>query len=102
MNLFRNGRRMALAAIIGAMAVLAACGSNSGNGAGTATNSGTAGADAAKPVTISFIHWRGEDATVFDTLLRKFEAENKGIKVETQRFPARSSKRLPKRACSQI
>lgn len=33
-------------------------------------------------VTLRFSHWRGEDAEVFNKLIKKFEAENPKIKVE--------------------
>lgn len=76
-------RRLALTLIAALMAtVLAACGSNSQN-AGSGSSEGQSDA-----VTISFIHWRGEDAEVFDSLISKFEAENPGIKVEQQVYPS--------------
>jgi len=61
--------------------VLAACGANT-NGSQSSEAAGD------KPAKISFIHWRGEDAAVLDGIIKKFEAENKNIKVETQVFPS--------------
>ena len=81
--------QLALPALIVLLSVvLSACGS--GN-ADTNINSAEGAAEAAagnKAVTISFIHWRGEDAAVLDGIIKKFEEENKNIKVETQVFPS--------------
>ncbi len=38
--------------------------------------------------TITFLHWRGEDTKVFDEIMRKFEAENEGVKVEQSALPS--------------
>lgn len=38
--------------------------------------------------TISFIHWRGEDAEVFNELISKFESENEDIKVDMTIYPS--------------
>ncbi|WP_337102921.1 ABC transporter substrate-binding protein [Paenibacillus sp. YIM B09110] len=71
--------------------VLAACGSNNtntGNKPGETAAAPGGEAEGGKPVTISFIHWRGEDAAVLDGIIKKFEAEHANIKVETQVFPS--------------
>ncbi|QAY65233.1 ABC transporter substrate-binding protein [Paenibacillus protaetiae] len=72
-----------LAALL--ISVLAACGSNENdNSSNSSSDSGKSG----KKVTISFVHWRGEDVKVFDSLIAKFEAENPNIKVEQQVYPS--------------
>lgn len=71
--------------------VLSACGTGNSNtnANGNKTGEGAVeGNSGTKPVTISFIHWRGEDAAVLDGIIKKFEEENKNIKVETQVFPS--------------
>lgn len=88
MKRIRKPQPAMLALIVLLSVVLSACGS--GN-ADTNTNSAEGAAKAAagnKAVTISFIHWRGEDAAVLDGIIKKFEEENKNIKVETQVFPS--------------
>lgn len=88
MKRIRKPQPAMLALIVLLSVVLSACGS--GN-ADTNTNSAEGAAEAAagkKAVTISFIHWRGEDAAVLDGIIKKFEEENKNIKVETQVFPS--------------
>jgi raffinose/stachyose/melibiose transport system substrate-binding protein len=63
------------------ISAIAACGSNE-------TGGSPASGGSADAVTVSFVHWRGEDAQAFDSLIAKFEAENPGIKVEQQVFPS--------------
>lgn len=70
------------------MSVTAACGGGSGGSSTPSTGSGTPAAAPKKDVTISFIHWRGEDTEVFKTLIAKFEKENPGIKVQMDIFPS--------------
>jgi raffinose/stachyose/melibiose transport system substrate-binding protein len=41
-----------------------------------------------KDVKLSFIHWRGEDTKVFNEIIKQFEQENPGIKVEMNVFPS--------------
>lgn len=81
--------------IMSMVLVLAACG-NSTNGTGNTsntvssnTNSSTSTPEPKKEdVTLSFIHWRGEDVEVLDSIIDKFEQEYPYIKVETQVFPS--------------
>ncbi|MGO4548671.1 ABC transporter substrate-binding protein [Paenibacillus sp. 2TAB23] len=72
--------------------VLSACGSNNSANSNTGGNKPSEGSEEGgngnKPVTISFIHWRGEDAAVLDGIIKKFEEKNTNIKVETQVFPS--------------
>lgn len=67
----------------------AACGSATDTastpGASTGANT-TAASD--KPVTISFLHWRGEDVNSLNGIIAKFQAENPAIKVEMQTMPS--------------
>ncbi|MFZ5946274.1 MAG: ABC transporter substrate-binding protein [Bacillota bacterium] len=42
-----------------------------------------------EPVTISFIHWRGEDTEAFNKIIAKFEEENKNIKVQMNAYPSK-------------
>ncbi|MBB6637433.1 ABC transporter substrate-binding protein [Cohnella thailandensis] len=85
-------------------AALSACGSTSGNGnsanggapndaspsvsAGSSSEAPSSSAPSGEKATISFIHWRGEDAKAFDAIIGKFERENPNITVETQVFPS--------------
>lgn len=39
-------------------------------------------------VTISFIHWRGEDKAAFESLINQFEEENPDISVEMNIYPS--------------
>lgn len=91
----RKSNIVLLAGTLGLSMGLAACGSTGNQGAagstagpGNAASNQPSSAPSAEPVTISFIHWRGEDAKVLDGIIKKFEAENKDIKVETQVFPS--------------
>ncbi|WP_419871278.1 ABC transporter substrate-binding protein [Candidatus Pristimantibacillus sp. PTI5] len=68
--------------------VLSACGTGNSNTNAKTGEGAAEGNSGDKPVTISFIHWRGEDAAVLDGIIKKFEEENKNIKVETQVFPS--------------
>lgn len=86
-------RRSLLALTMTAVMIAsAACGngsSNAGNGnAGGEAAANAAGTQSKEPVTISFLHWRGEDSAVFDSIIGKFEEENPNIKVETQVLPS--------------
>lgn len=77
-------------------AALTACGSagtspSSPAAAGGSGSPGPAAASAApsgKPVTISFIHWRGEDVNSLNGIIDKFQQENPNIKVEMQTMPS--------------
>ncbi len=91
MKWFKRSKRLAIGTMIVATALLSACGSGNGSatpaaGTNTGGENGASGGD--KQVKLSFIHWRGEDAAVLDSLLAKFEAEYPAIKVETQVFPS--------------
>ncbi|MCR8660055.1 ABC transporter substrate-binding protein [Paenibacillus endoradicis] len=67
--------------------VLSACGaSNNGNKVNSSNKNELK--PSSKEVTISFIHWRGEDVAVLDGIVAKFESEYPNIKVETQVFPS--------------
>ncbi len=49
----------------------------------------TGGDTKSDKVTISFIHWRGEDTEAFNEIIKKFETEYPNIKVEMSAFPSR-------------
>lgn len=79
------------------MLLIIGCGSNDNNSSGdsASSNSGSSnsGTDTStetveegEVVTISFIHWRGEDVETWDEVIANFEAENPLIKVETNVF----------------
>lgn len=71
--------------------ILAACGSgNAGQQSGSAISSEGNSPASSKDdqVTISFVHWRGEDANVFDQLIDQFEEEHPNIQVEMSIFPS--------------
>ncbi|NLT94306.1 MAG: sugar ABC transporter substrate-binding protein [Clostridia bacterium] len=40
-------------------------------------------------VTLSFIHWRGEDTEAFNEIIAKFEAENPNIKIQMNSYPSK-------------
>lgn len=61
--------------------VLVACGNESSNKGGSSSSEG-------KEKTISFIHWRGEDADAFNEIIKKFEEEYPDIKVNMNAFPS--------------
>lgn len=42
-----------------------------------------------KDVTISFIHWRGEDTDAFNEIIAKFQEENPNIKVQMNSYPSK-------------
>lgn len=46
------------------------------------------GVSAATPVTITFLHWRGEDVPVFDKIIKQFEQKYPNIKVQMQVIPS--------------
>ncbi|MDO7908027.1 extracellular solute-binding protein [Paenibacillus sp. JX-17] len=67
-----------LAGVLTLTTVLSACGSSSSDG----------GSSSDGKVTLSFLHWRGEDVKALDTIIDKFEADNPNIKVEMQTMPS--------------
>ncbi|ALS24024.1 MULTISPECIES: extracellular solute-binding protein [Paenibacillus] len=83
-------RSILLAGAVSSISLLSACGGTSG---GTASPSAPA-SDAAspqasdKPVTISFLHWRGEDVKSFNGIIEQFQKEYPNIKVEMQTMPS--------------
>ncbi|MFB9328140.1 ABC transporter substrate-binding protein [Paenibacillus aurantiacus] len=92
MNKQRN-RSIPLFVMTSAMLFLAACGNGGANGAETAnSNSPAANAgssrESADTVTISFLHWRGEDNAAFEAIIDKFEASHPGVQVEMQVLPS--------------
>lgn len=77
--------------LVAVMLLVSACGSNSGGSQHNKqqSNGGNSGSEAEKQdVTLSFIHWRGEDVEVLDGIIAKFEQEYPYIHVETQVFPS--------------
>jgi len=94
------GRLNVFAFILATLLLLSACGSNTGGNGGNAAADASPGsaspaqggssgeASAGDKVKISFIHWRGEDAEAFDSIIQKFEQEHPNIQVETQVFPS--------------
>lgn len=94
------GRLNVFAFILATLLLLSACGSNAGGNGGNAAADASPGsaspaqggssgeASAGDKVKISFIHWRGEDAEAFDSIIQKFEQEHPNIQVETQVFPS--------------
>ena len=74
-----------LIVLLSVMMVLTACGNSSSEGSSNASDSQGASKD---EVTLSFIHWRGEDVEVLDRIIDQFEEEYPHIKVETQVFPS--------------
>ncbi|WP_020618313.1 ABC transporter substrate-binding protein [Paenibacillus daejeonensis] len=84
-------RGLLLSLMIAGTGVLAACGGGNNaaeTGSGNTPSEQQVSNSGSNPVTISFIHWRGEDAAVLDGIIEDFEAEHPGIKVESQIFPS--------------
>lgn len=89
MKKFKFGAMLLILSMM--IAVLSACGGSNGNNNGGSTNadSGNAGGKpTSDPVTISFLHWRGEDVEVLNGIIKEFEGANPGIKVEMQTMPS--------------
>jgi raffinose/stachyose/melibiose transport system substrate-binding protein len=76
--------------------LLTACGSgptasnqpSAPSGGGNTAAVPAASPSSVKPVTISFIHWRGEDVKSLNSIIEKFRQENPNIKVEMQTMPS--------------
>ncbi|OXM87421.1 ABC transporter substrate-binding protein [Paenibacillus rigui] len=89
-----NNRKLGSILLLGALSsvsFLSACGSGTNSGAGTGADAASKTAPASvsdKPVTISFLHWRGEDVKSFNGIIEKFQQENPNIKVEMQTMPS--------------
>ncbi len=76
---------VALIAFTGCTAAPAAQESASGSQEAAASEPATAEASAGQPqedVTLSFIHWRSEDADIYKEINKMFEEENPGIKIQ--------------------
>jgi raffinose/stachyose/melibiose transport system substrate-binding protein len=65
-----------LAGALAFTTLLSACGDSS------------SGSSSSGKVTLSFLHWRGEDVKAFDAIIDKFEAANPNIKVDMQTLPS--------------
>lgn len=50
--------------------------------------SGGSGVGEGGSTTIRFVHWRGEDSQVFDSIIQKFQEENSDIRVEQTAAPS--------------
>lgn len=73
-----------LLSVVFAASVLAGCGSNKTNGSNTETN-GTTGSDEIK---LTMMTWEGKEMTAaIQEAVKKFEADNPGIKVEVLPSP---------------
>ncbi|UUZ81019.1 extracellular solute-binding protein [Paenibacillus sp. P26] len=89
MNPNKKRHSLVLASSVALITLLSACA-----GGGSAPASKMGGGDSAaqaasqKPVTLSFIHWRGEDVKALNGLIEKFQQENPNIKVEMQTMPS--------------
>lgn len=80
--------------VLSVLLLVSACGNSTNNSrqgnSNTAgqSNGNTSDQNTKKDVTLSFIHWRGEDVEVLDGIIDKFEQEYPYIQVETQVFPS--------------
>lgn len=94
-------RYVTLLTILSLILILSACGitSNNAGNKGNTTSSELAGnavpttvADEAETtrekVTLSFLHWRGEDVKSFNAIIEQFQIENPYIQVEMQTLPS--------------
>lgn len=64
------------------LTMLSACGTKEKDTSKTGTESSQ------KPVTISFVHWRGEDKEAFDDIIAKFNEKYPHITVEQTIYPS--------------
>ncbi|SFK95232.1 raffinose/stachyose/melibiose transport system substrate-binding protein [Paenibacillus sp. 1_12] len=71
-----------------AVSLLSACGAAPAAQQGTTPPAAGTAPAAAKPVTISFLHWRGEDVKSFNSIIEQFQKANPNIKVEMQTMPS--------------
>ncbi|PYZ92626.1 ABC transporter substrate-binding protein [Salipaludibacillus keqinensis] len=71
-----------LGLLTGVVLLLTACAGNQESG-GSSSNG-----DNEDQTQISFIHWRGEDAEVFNEIIEEFEEENPNITVEMNIYPS--------------
>lgn len=86
-NLFRS--------IVGVTALfmlifVSACGNNASDQANKpVAEAGSSPAESIQPeVTLSFLHWRGEDVEAFNAIIDKFQQEYPNITVEMQTLPS--------------
>jgi raffinose/stachyose/melibiose transport system substrate-binding protein len=75
------------------LVALTACGGGGGSSDAQGSGGASGGASGASgksgdKVTISFIHWRGEDVKTFNSIIEKFEQENPNIKVNMDVYPS--------------
>ncbi|WP_426445923.1 ABC transporter substrate-binding protein [Paenibacillus sp. S-38] len=76
-----------VAAAVSSVSLLAGCGGSPSAQTAPAAGDGKQAA-ASGPVTLSFLHWRGEDVKSLNGLIEKFQQENPNIKVEMQTMPS--------------
>ena len=57
-------------------------------GGGDNASSGENGSSGSGKVTLSFMHWRGEDSEALNKAIDAFEEENPNIQVEMQTLPS--------------
>lgn len=77
-------RWMSVPVVMGAFLLATGCGS-SNVGVSTSGNASTA---QSKPVTITFLHWRGEDVPVFEKIISQFHEKYPNINVQMQVIPS--------------
>jgi raffinose/stachyose/melibiose transport system substrate-binding protein len=76
------------AAALAVLLLISACSNNTASSSAKA-NASEAPAESAQPkVTLSFLHWRGEDTESFNGIISKFQEENPNITVEMQTLPS--------------
>jgi len=70
----------------GMLAMVTGCGSG-GNGSGNGTNSSNVSRSGGA-VTLTFLHWRGEDVPVFNQIISQFHKLHPDINVQMQVLPS--------------
>ncbi|WP_370656210.1 ABC transporter substrate-binding protein [Paenibacillus pedocola] len=80
------------AAALAVMLLVSACSNNTASSSAqenSPAKASEAPAESAQPkVTLSFLHWRGEDTESFNGIIKKFQEENPNITVEMQTLPS--------------
>lgn len=88
---FSRREILTLAGILGVGAAVSACA-----GPGSSSNQGPASKDLSGPITgdVSFAHWRGEDRTVLEQIVRDFAAKHDGVQVSQEIMPSQDYQRI--------
>jgi raffinose/stachyose/melibiose transport system substrate-binding protein len=75
----RVGKFVFTFATVGGLLAASGCGSSGSGGANSAGGSGDG-----KEVTLTFLHWRGEDVSVFQKIIQQFHQQHPNVNVQMQ------------------